>query len=106
VRRRLDSDVQYEQTVAAIYAANGHPQAALGMTERVQDHYRALRTLPPADVQIQNAWLLFNTNDDADLYRQLMALGDRTDMTDEQRRQIQTIWASWAERRATQAAAS
>lgn len=106
VRRRLDSNVQYEQAVAAIYAANGHPQAALGMTERVQDHYRALRTLPPADVQIQNAWLLFNTNDDADLYRQLMALGDRTDMTDEQRRQIQTIWASWAERRATQAAAA
>lgn len=106
VLRRLDSNVQYQQAAAAIYAATGHPQIALGLTARVEDHYRALRMMPPADVEIQNAWLLFNTNDDPDLYRQLMALGDRTDMTDEQRRRVQTIWASWAERRAAQAAAA
>ena len=47
-----------------------------------------------------------NVGDDRDLYRQLMTLGDRRDMTDEQRRQAQTIWATWAQRRAAQATAT
>ena len=46
-----------------------------------------------------------NVGDDRDLYRQLMTLGDRRDMTDDQRRQVQTIWATWAQRRAAQATA-
>ena len=35
-----------------------------------------------------------------------MRLGDRQDMTDDERRQAQTIWATWAQRRAAQAAAA
>jgi tetratricopeptide (TPR) repeat protein len=59
-----------------------------------------------SDAEIQNAWLLYNKMDDAALYRQLMDLGGRTDLTADQRRTIQTIWTSWAVRRATQAAAA
>jgi tetratricopeptide (TPR) repeat protein len=105
VRRTLEQDVEYQQTVAAIYASMGNQQAALGMVARIQAHYRAEHLPVPPDVDVQNAWLLFNTGDDRSLYRALMALGSRTDMTDDERRQVQTIWASWSVRRATQASA-
>lgn len=105
VRQKLETDIEYQQTAAAIDAANGQQQAALGMLARIEAYYRTERRVPPADVEIQNAWLLFNTGDDRDLYGQLMTLGDRRDMTDDQRRQVQTIWASWAQRRASEAAA-
>ncbi len=55
---------------------------------------------------MQNAWLLYNGGNDAGLYRQLLTLGGRTDLTDEQRRTVQTIWANWAVRRANQTAAT
>jgi tetratricopeptide (TPR) repeat protein len=106
VRQELEQDVAYQQTVAAIYAANGQQQAALGMLARVRAYYRDEQRQPPAAVDIQDAWVLLNTGDDRDLYQQLMTLGDRTDMSDEERRQVQMIWASWAQRRAAEAAAA
>ncbi len=63
-------------------------------------------TAAPVTSDIQNASLLFNTGDDAGLYHQLILLGDRSDLSDEQRNTIQTIWTNWALRRANQAAAS
>jgi tetratricopeptide (TPR) repeat protein len=105
VRQALAPDVEWDQTLAAVYAANGDERGALGLLTHVEEVYRSEGRTPPADVDIANAWTLYNTGDDRDLYRQLMTLGDRSDMTDEQRREVQTIWASWAERRATEAAA-
>jgi tetratricopeptide (TPR) repeat protein len=57
----------------------------------------------PADVDIQNAWLLYNTHDDRDLYRALMALGDRNDLSDGQRLSVENIWATWSVRRSGEA---
>ncbi|HEX4067740.1 MAG TPA: cellulose synthase subunit BcsC-related outer membrane protein [Acidobacteriaceae bacterium] len=105
VRQALAPDVEWDQTLAAVYAANGDQRGALGLLTHVEEVYRSQGRTPPANLDIANAWTLYNTGDDRDLYRQLMTLGDRRDMTDEERRQVQTIWASWAERRATQAAA-
>ncbi len=106
VLKALAGDVDYEQTLAAIYAANGDQRAALGLLTQIQETYHAEGKMPPAGVDIANAWTLFNIGDDRDLYRQLMALGDRQEMTDEERRKVQTIWAAWAQRRAAQAAAA
>jgi tetratricopeptide (TPR) repeat protein len=103
VRRQLDRDVENQQTVASIYAATGNSAAALQLIAQIQAHYRALHSLPPADTDIQNAWLLYNTHDDRDLYRALMALGGRDDLADAQRRVVQTIWATWSVRRAGEA---
>jgi cellulose synthase operon protein C len=75
------------------------PQAAIRTAASVA-------STAPAAIDIQNASLLFNTGDDAGLYRQLILLGDRSDLSDEQRSTIQTIWTNWALRRANQAAAS
>ena len=103
VRKTLATDVEYNQTLAAIYAANGDDRAALGLLTEIEESYHAANRMAPANVDIANAWTLFNVGDDRDLYRQLMTLGDRHDMSDEERRQVQTIWATWAQRRAAQA---
>jgi cellulose synthase operon protein C len=104
VRKELAQDVQYDQTLAAVYASTGDTVNALSLFSQIESRYAAQRTAPPSDVEIQNAWLLFNAKQDRALYPALMRLGGRTDLTNEQRRQVQTIWASWSTRRASQAA--
>ncbi len=106
VRTQLESDVEYLQTMDAVYNALGQPQQARVFINRVQQHYAMQHTSAPADIDIQDAWLLFNGGNDAGLYRQLMLLGSRQDLSDEQRRTVQTIWTNWAVRRANQAAAT
>jgi tetratricopeptide (TPR) repeat protein len=105
-RAQLENDVDYLQTIGGVYVSLGQPQQAQVFLRRVQQHYVAEHATPPADIDIQNAWLLYNGMNDAGLYRQLLTLGGRTDLTDPQRRTIQTIWANWAVRRANQAAAA
>ena len=102
----LENDVQYLQTVAGIYSGLGQPQESMVFLNRVQQHYAAEHATAPADIDIQNAYLLFNGGNDVGLYRQLMILGERQDLTDDQRRTVQTIWSLWASRRANQAAAA
>ena len=106
VRLQLENDPEYLQTLGAVYNALGQPRQAAVFISRVQQHYATEHAAAPADIDIQDAWLLFNGNNDAGLYRQLMLLGGRQDLSDEQRRTVQTIWTSWAVRRANQAAAT
>lgn len=106
VRKQLEHDVEYLQTMGQVYAGLGDSRQALVFVNRVQQHYAAQRVAPPADVDIQNAWLFYNGMNDTGLYRQLLYLGSRRDLTDDQRRTVQTIWASWAVRRANQASAA
>jgi len=106
IRQQLENDVDYLQTVGAIYNGLGQPQEAAIFLRRVQAHYAAQKVAPPADIEIQNAWLLYNGMNDAALYQQLMMLCAWTDLTEGQRRTVQTIWTSYAVRRANQAAAA
>jgi tetratricopeptide (TPR) repeat protein len=106
IRQQLENDVDYLQTVGAIYNGLGEPQEASVFMRRVQAHYASERVAPPADIEIQNAWLLYNGMQDTALYQQLMFLGTRADLTDAQRSTVQTIWTDFAVRRANQAAAA
>jgi predicted Zn-dependent protease len=106
VRQQLESDPEYLQAMGSVYNALGQPQQAMVFLQRVQQHYAIQHAAPPADIDIQDAWLLYNGGNDAGLYRQLMLLGGRADLNDEQRRTVQTIWANWAVRRANQTAAT
>ena len=105
-RVQLEGDADFLQTMGAVYNAMGQTQQAQIFLRRVQEHYAAQHTAPPADVDIQNAWLLYNGGNDVGLHRQLLTLGSRQDLNDPQRRTIQTIWANWAVRRANQSAAA
>ncbi len=106
VRAQLENNIGYLQTMASVYGALGQSREATTFLSRVELYYAAQHTAPPADIEIQNAWLLYNGVDDTGLYRQLMSLGGRPDLTDSQRRTVQTIWTNWAVRRANQAAAA
>ena len=100
VRKDLESDVEFLQTEASLYAASGDMVHAVEYMNRVESHYARLRTEPPANIAVQNAWLLFNTGNDRALYSALMRLGGRADLTREQRETIEDIWANWSVRRA------
>ncbi len=106
VRRTLENDVDYLQTIGNVYSSLGQPQQSMVFLNRVKQHYANAHAVAPADIDIQNAYLLFNGSNDTGLYRQLMILGGRQDLTDEQRRSVQTIWSLWASRRANAAAAA
>lgn len=106
VRAQLETNPGYLQTMASVYGALGRSREATQFLGRVEQDYAAQRSAPPLDVEIQNAWLLYNGMEDAELYRQLMSLGGRHDLSADQRRTVQTIWTNWAARRANQVAAA
>ncbi|WP_263352282.1 cellulose synthase subunit BcsC-related outer membrane protein [Acidicapsa acidisoli] len=103
VRKQLEADVQFEQSEASLYANAGDTVNAMALFNQVQKHYAVLRQQPPADVEIQNAYLLYNTFNDRALYPALMRLGAREDLTTAQRETIQGLWANWSTRRAATA---
>ncbi len=100
VRKQLESDFDFVEGEASLYAAIGDVPHAVEYMNRVQAHYTALRQPLPASLDIQNAWLLYNTKNDRSLYPALMRLGSRQDLTATQRETVQTIWANWSVRRA------
>ena len=103
VRKQLDSDIDFLQTEAGLYAATGDIARAVQYMTRVEAYYGRLKELPPAKIDIQNAWLLYNIGNDRALYPALMHLGGRADLTVAQREAIQDIWANWSVRRAAAA---
>lgn len=102
-RKQLEADIEFVQTEASVYAAVGDNAHAIECLNRVIGHYNALKVAMPANVEVQNAWLLFNTGNDRGLYPALMRLGGRADLTAAQREQVQDIWANWSVRRAAAA---
>ena len=105
-RAQLESNPAYLETMGAAYAVTGHPENATQLLGREEQSYRAQSTTAPPDVALENAWLLYTGGNDAALYRELMALGGRTDLNEAQRKSVQTIWTDWALRRANHAAES
>ncbi len=103
VRRQLDGDVAFEQSLASLYANTGDTANATAYMRRVQAYYFQRNLQPPASLEVQNAWLLYNIGDDRSLYRTLMRLGGRSDLSIAQRESIQNIWANWSVRRAAAA---
>ncbi len=103
VRGQLENDIEFEQAEAGVYAAVDDIPHALAYMNRVQAHYARTKTLPPPAVDVQNAWLLYNTSNDRALYPALMRLGSRNDLTVAERETVQDIWANWSVRRAAAA---
>ena len=100
VHKQLETDIEFLQTEASLYAAAGDTPHAVEYMNRVEAHYAKLKTQPPASIEVQNAWLLFNTKNDRLLYGALMRLGGRSDLTVAQRETVQDVWANWSVRRA------
>lgn len=102
-RAQLELDPIYLEIVAGVYAGVGQPQTAQAFLDRAEEHYATSHMPPPPSIAIQTAWIEYNSGDDRGLYLQLMGLGGRKDLSDEQRMAVQTIWTQWAVRRANSA---
>jgi tetratricopeptide (TPR) repeat protein len=100
IRKQLEMDVQFLQSEGSLYANAGDTADAIEIFNQVQKHYATLHQEPPADVEIQQAYLLYNTFNDRALYPTLMTLGARQDLSNTQRETIQGLWANWSVRRA------
>jgi len=100
IRKQLELDVQFLQSEGSLYANAGDTADAIEIFNQVQKHYATLHQQPPADVEIQQAYLLYNTFNDRALYPTLMSLGARQDLSTMQRETIQGLWANWSVRRA------
>jgi cellulose synthase operon protein C len=103
VRKQLETDVVFLQSEASLYATSGDSVNAMALFNRVQKHYQTLRQEPPADIEVQGAYLLYNAKNDRALYPVLMRLGARQDLTAKQRETIQGLWANWSVRRSATA---
>lgn len=111
IHAQLASDPSFLQALAQAYSTMGRGEEARRVLQSAlrlpyPTGQKDIKAGPPADVEIQNAWLLYNGMDDSGLYRQLMGLGGRSDLTEQQRQTLQTIWSNWALRRANQWAAA
>lgn len=103
VRQKLESDNEFVQGEASMYASAGDTVHAIEYMNRVLSHYRGGKSQVPSKIELQYAWLLFNTKNDRQLYPVLMELGGRRDLTVTERQTVQEIWANWSVRRATTA---
>ncbi len=103
VRTQLESDIEFIQTEAGLYAATGDTNKAVAYMDRVLAYYSKFKQQPPPAIDIQNAWLLYNIGNDRALYASLMRIGGRADLTLAHRQTVQNIWAEWSVRRAAAA---
>jgi len=100
VRAQLETDIRFLQSEAGLYATAGDWMRASECMGRVRAYYAGIHADPPADVQVQDAWLLFNTQKDRLLYATLLRLDARSDLTVAQREAVEDIWGNWSVRRA------
>ncbi|HVU46671.1 MAG TPA: cellulose synthase subunit BcsC-related outer membrane protein [Terracidiphilus sp.] len=103
VRRLLESDLEFVQTLASLYAASGDHATADFYAKRVEEFYSSHRDTMPANVELGHTWMLYNVRDETRLYPVLMHVDQRGDLSAEERGQVSSLWASWAVRRAGQA---
>ena len=99
-RLALDRDASFQSAAGAVYLASDRPGEALHALARAQDVFSSQHLAPPLTLVLQMARLLSARADDENLFRELMYLGERKDLTDAQRSQVQLIWTQWAVRRA------
>jgi tetratricopeptide (TPR) repeat protein len=101
VRAALTSDSDYTNLRVAALSKLGQSDEALRMARRTAALLKQQSRPVPMDLQIQTAWLLLNTDgDERELYNLLARAGTQPDVTREQQRQLQDVWATWALRRA------
>jgi hypothetical protein len=100
VRQQLEADLDFVQGEASLYLALGDFGRATQTLNRVESFYLLRRSPPPAGLEVQHAWLLYNSGNEALLYPVLQRLDGRAELTSGQRGQVETIWANWGVKRA------
>lgn len=101
VAQKLKSNPGYLSTMASVNAQLGQYDEALRLLRQAMFHYELLRQPVPVAMQLQMGWLLLDSNsDERQLYQLLTIVGARRDLSYQQRRDIDSIWAAWSLRQA------
>jgi tetratricopeptide (TPR) repeat protein len=100
---QLDTDIALLESEISFYIATGQRLCAAALMARDQAYYARLHSDAPILIAVENASLLFSTGNDRALYPALMSLGDRSELTIDQRRTIEDIWVNWSIRQAAKA---
>jgi tetratricopeptide (TPR) repeat protein len=100
---QLDTDIALLESEISFYIATGQGLCAAGLMARVQAYYARLHSDAPILIAVENASLLFSTGNDRALYPALMSLGERSELTIDQRQTVEVIWVNWSIRRAAKA---
>ena len=104
-RLALEQEPSYLQTLASIQDGSGQAKAALQTFELLSQVYLDQQVDEPADVEIQYGWLLMKAGDDRRLYSLVSKLSENPDLTDDQKTNLNKMWAAWSVRRANSALA-
>jgi tetratricopeptide (TPR) repeat protein len=100
---QLDTDIALLESEISFYIATGQSLCAAGLMARDQAYYARLHSDAPILIAVENVSLLFSTGNDRALYPALMSLGDRSELTIDQRQTVEDIWVNWSIRRAAKA---
>ena len=104
LRVQLESNPLFLETAPLLYAGVNDNTNALAYWARLQQFAETEHTPVPATLSLQQAAWLGRVGDERHLYETLMSLGKRSDLSDNQRRAVQAVWAEWAVRQATEQA--
>lgn len=105
VSSTLADDTDYVSLLASVYNSLGRYPEALRLVRRASALMRQQERTPPADLDLQLAWLLLNTNgEDRELYSLLTEVGARPDLSMIQQDSVSELWSTWILRRANVAA--
>jgi tetratricopeptide (TPR) repeat protein len=101
----LADDPDYVSLLASVHNSLGRYTEALRLVRRASALMRQQERAAPADLEIQLAWLLLNTNgEEQELYSLLTEVGARADLTQMQQDSVSELWSTWILRRANAAA--
>jgi tetratricopeptide (TPR) repeat protein len=105
VRRALEDDAGFAPLEASLYNSVGRYDEAQRLIRNAILRLETERRPVPADLNIQLAWVLMNTNGkQRELYTLLVRNSTARDLTPEQRAAFDQIWSTWCLRRAQAAA--
>ena len=101
VSKRLEADAGYCSILASMDSKLGHPQEAIRILHQVTWRFESQRQPPPADIQVQLAWLLLDSDGgEKELAGLVSRLSSRAGMTSAQQAKVHELWSTWSIRRA------
>lgn len=101
-RDALRDNPEFLQAIASVYSATGNRSRAASAIDQVNDIYAQQGISPPAGIQVQQAWLLLQTGQNARLARVIQELNNNDNLTPDQQAQVSQLWSSWTLQRAAQ----
>ncbi|HEX6804117.1 MAG TPA: cellulose synthase subunit BcsC-related outer membrane protein [Terriglobales bacterium] len=99
---QLEKQPDFLVLLASAQTAAGHNSQSVQLLQQARRIYESRGQLPPADLDVQLAWAMFN-DQQSDPTIFLQKVRARSDLSPEQRAAIADVWTDWSIRSAEQA---